>query len=337
MKCLSDLRFDNTYVHLPPGFHSAVKPAPLARPNLVGVSPRAAALLDLLPESLHSDEAVRRSPRYGGLCARTARVGRAPGGQLLIQKPPDAVGSMPKCALIVRPRTSHSHFMSIPFSRLPGRYERHYRRRIANPLFPGEVVERDDATLLEMQRRDHEELIAFLDELRGTVQRAVDLRPNEGSEVVLALKEDLDRLYETSAGLADEQTDNQAAIRQLLEVIMRNVERGAAGDPRALDELRQERAARTAHFGLLASPLVADILHPNSTIAAAELAPTLLSEDEPAVAAALQLFDLAQLAQLLADARQCLATCPAPPAGARGRLEQIAAQLARLRQSTAVN
>ena len=33
-------------------------------------------------------------------------------------------------------------------------------------------------------------------------ERAVELRPNEGSEVILELKEALDRLYETSAGLA---------------------------------------------------------------------------------------------------------------------------------------
>jgi hypothetical protein len=102
--------------------------------------------------------------------------------------------------------------MAIPFSQLPGRHERHYRRRLGNPLFPNTPLQPEDERLLEMQRLDHEELLGFLDELRATVQRAVELRPNEGSEVILEIKERLDRLYETSAGLAEDHTNNQAAI-----------------------------------------------------------------------------------------------------------------------------
>ena len=227
--------------------------------------------------------------------------------------------------------------MSIPFSQLPGRHERHYRRKIGNPLFADGPLQSDEAQLLEMQRLDHEELLVFLGELRQTVRRAVDLKPNVGSEVVLELKEQLDRLYEVSAGLADDHSGNQAAIKQLLEVIMRNVERGAAGDPQAMDELAQEKVARAARFELLATPLVADLLHPQSTIVAAELAPSLLSENEQGLAAALQLFDLEQLAQLFADADRCLAGCDAPPPDAYARLQQIGASLALLRQQTALN
>lgn len=227
--------------------------------------------------------------------------------------------------------------MSIPFSQLPGRHERHYRRKIGNPLFADGPLQTDETQLLEMQRLDHEELLAFIGELRQTVQRAIELKPNVGSEVVLELKEQLDRLYEVSAGLADDHSGNQAAIKQLLEVIMRNVERGAAGDPQAMDELVQEKVARAAHFELLATPLVADLLHPQSTIAAAELAPSLLSEHERGLAAALQLFDLEQLSQLYADANRCLSRCEEPPADAHERLRQIAASLALLKQQTALN
>jgi len=226
--------------------------------------------------------------------------------------------------------------MTIPFSQLPGRHERHYRRRLGNPLFPN-APQPEDETLLEMQRLDHEELLGFLDELRATVQRAVELRPNEGSEVILEIKERLDRLYEASAGLAEDHTNNQAAIAQLLEVIMRNVERGATGDPQALDELAQERAARQAHFALLASPLVADLLHPHSTIRAEELVPSLLSANEDDLAAALQLFDLDQLGQLYADARDCLGAIAGPPSQAGARLEQMADQLRRLGRQTPIN
>lgn len=226
--------------------------------------------------------------------------------------------------------------MTTAFSQRPGRHERQYRRKLGNPLFAAAVAA-DDETLLEMQRIDHEELLSFLAELRQTVQQAVELDPNVGSEVVLALKERLDRLYEQSAGLAEDHAGNQAAIRQLIEVIMRNVERGAVGDPQAIDELGQEKAARALHFELLREPLVADLLHPQSTIGAADLAPSLLSESEAAVGAALQLFDLAQLGELYADAEACLAACADPPPGAAGRLAQIASRLALLRQQTALN
>lgn len=227
--------------------------------------------------------------------------------------------------------------MAIPFSQMPGRHERHYRRKIDNPLFPGPTEVRDDEALLETQRLDHDELLTFLTELRKTVQRAVDLKPNEGSELILELKEHLDRLYEMSSGLADDHRGNQTAIRDLLDVIMKNVERGAGGDPQALDELAQEREARAAHFELLLHPLVADLLHPQSAIGAEELAPSLLSEREESLSAALQLFDLEQMSALFADAQGCVAACAEPPAQAQHRLRQIAAQLARLKQQAAFN
>jgi len=227
--------------------------------------------------------------------------------------------------------------MAISFSQRPGRHERHYLRRIGNPLFPDSPARPDDAALLEAQRLDHEELLAFLGDLRATVRRAAELQPNEVSEVILEIKEHLDRLYEMSAGLAEDHGHNQAALAQLLEVIMRNVERGAAGDPQALEELAQERLARAAHFALLASPLVADLLHPQSAIGAADLAPTLLSATEDELAPALQLFDLEQTIQLYSDARECLAAHAQAPAAARDRCAQIEARIAELRQHAVLN
>ena len=195
--------------------------------------------------------------------------------------------------------------MQIPFSELPGRHERHYRRRLDNPLFahPATLSEEE---LLEAQRLDHEELLAFIGELRQVVQRAVELKSNEESEVILKLKEDLERLYETSAGLADEQQDNQQAIRQLLAVIMRSITANAAGDSLAEQELDMEAQARSLHFDLLRTPLVADLLHPQSLIGPDQLAATLLSEPAEAVRAGLQLFDPAQREQLAAEAQALL-------------------------------
>jgi hypothetical protein len=227
--------------------------------------------------------------------------------------------------------------MSIPFSERPGRHERQFRRRLDNPLFGERATQCTDEALLEVQRLDHEELLAFITHVRGVVQQAVDLAPTEESDVILKLKEQLDRAYEQSAGLADDQASYQAALAELIEVVMRNVERGAAGDPQAVDELAQERAARSAHFALLRHPLVADLLHPDSTIGSGDLAPTLLSTDSEELTAALQLFDLEQLSELHAEASRCLQAVDQPPPEAGTRLEQIAAYLAATRQHVALN
>ena len=223
--------------------------------------------------------------------------------------------------------------MKVPFSERPGRHERHYRRRIDSPLFGERRLVADDESLLEHQRLDHEALVKFVSVLRATFQRAVELQPNEGSETVLELKEQLDRLYEEAAGLPEDHANNQSAINQLLEVIMRNVERGAAGDVQAQAELVQERDARALHQALLAYPLVADLLHPESPIASDDLAPTLLSSPEDELDAALALFDAEQLAELLAQGTRCIDGCsdPAITTVAAQRLEQVRDRLQQVR------
>lgn len=223
--------------------------------------------------------------------------------------------------------------MKVPFSERPGRHERHFRRRIESPLFGQRRLVGDDESLLEQQRLDHEALIKFVAALRATVQQAVELQPNEGSERVLQLKEQLDRLYEESAGLPEDHGNNQAAINQLLEVIMRNVERGAAGDSEAQAELVQEREARALHQALLSHPLVADLLHPETPVEAGDLAPTLLSASEAELDAALALFDADQLAEILVQGAQCIDACPEAKvkADAAVRLERVRQRLHQVR------
>jgi len=58
MKDLHELRFDNTYASLPDGFHARVRPTPLDGLHLASVSPGAAALLDLSPDSLRARPAL---------------------------------------------------------------------------------------------------------------------------------------------------------------------------------------------------------------------------------------------------------------------------------------
>ncbi len=72
--------------------------------------------------------------------------------------------------------------MSVPFSQLPGRHERHLRRRL-DPLFPRPVVPPVDEALREAQRLAHVELIAYEQDLRDAVAAAV--RPGPSSRVTV--------------------------------------------------------------------------------------------------------------------------------------------------------
>jgi hypothetical protein len=191
--------------------------------------------------------------------------------------------------------------MSIPFSELPGRHERHYKRRLDNPLFR-EPASLNDADLLDAQRQDHEELLAFITELRATVERALNLKSNEASDVILKLKEDLERLYETSAGLADEQGANQQALSQLLSAVMNTIRSNTTGDSLAEQEMAMEQQARQMHFELLQHALVADLLHPETLIAPDQLVPTLLSSPTEQVKAVMVVFDPEQLSMIAKEA-----------------------------------
>jgi len=191
--------------------------------------------------------------------------------------------------------------MSIPFSELPGRHERHYKRRLDNPLFR-EPASLNDADLLDAQRQDHEELLAFITELRATVERALNLKSNEESDVILKLKEDLERLYETSAGLADEQGANQQALSQLLNAVMNTIRSNTTGYSLAEQEMAMEQQARQMHFELLQHALVADLLHPETLIAPDQLVPTLLSSPTEQVKAVMVVFDPEQLSMIAKEA-----------------------------------
>jgi len=91
--------------------------------------------------------------------------------------------------------------MDLPFTTTPGRRERHLRRRHENPLFAWPPVAVDPQALLAAQKADHEEMEAFRDAFRALVQRAVDLPPNADSDIVLALRSDLDALKSRVADL----------------------------------------------------------------------------------------------------------------------------------------
>lgn len=220
--------------------------------------------------------------------------------------------------------------MTLIFSQHPGRIERHIRRKHNNALFPASERTITPEQLLEAQRLDHEELVEFIGGFRALVQKTVELKNNEEADVILDIKEQLDMAYEQASGLADDQSETKDAIKKLTQIIMHTISSNAAGDITALQELKQEQEARSAHYSLLQYPIVADLLHPESPITEIDLAPTLLSESSQGLQAALELFDDAQLQIICEDGTELLKrldTEGEAPEQAKQRLTEIGTRL----------
>ncbi len=188
----------------------------------------------------------------------------------------------------------------------PGAHERHLIRRHQNHLFGERATEVSSDSLQQMQKLDHDILQQFMTEFRQVVSKAVELKPNEDSEIILAVKDQLDKLYASSVSVADDQSKVKEAIQKLISVVMQSVRKGADQDPKALQELDQEDAAREANFAFLESILVADILDPDSPIENEDLLPTLLCAEKDDLALATQLFDLEQITFLLEQGKVLL-------------------------------
>ena len=190
------------------------------------------------------------------------------------------------------------------FSDRPGARERHLRRKYQNPLFaPADVAEMD---IVQARKQDADEVDQFMNHLRDLVQQALELDTNADAEVVLNLKEQLDKSYEQCAGLAGEQQEIKAMIKRLLASIMKAMWKGVGQDFQAQSKLENEEKARESHFSLLECPLVADLLRPDSPIAEHELVPVLLSESMDNLRMAMQIFVSEQQIMLVQQARELL-------------------------------
>ncbi|RMG59960.1 MAG: hypothetical protein D6717_00805 [Gammaproteobacteria bacterium] len=220
----------------------------------------------------------------------------------------------------------------LPFNARPGAHERHLRRALDNPLFPPQRRKATPQDVLREQRRDYEELMGFVQRFEDLVREAAELPANAEADVVLELKERLDRAYEEASGLGGDIAHIREALIKLIGVTMAAVRRAAGDDdPTALEKLDMEDQARALHFRLLEHPLIADLLRPDDLIPPEDLVPTLLSESEDAVAAAIAILEPEQLALIVRDAQELLARVEkrgeAVPEAARARLEQMRAAL----------
>ena len=197
------------------------------------------------------------------------------------------------------------------FSREPGAHERHLRRLHDNPLFAPERRRVSERDVLAARRRDQQQLEAFLERFQQTVRRAVELEANVQSDVILELKEELDRCHEEAAGLAGDQDRIKQAVVRLVGTIMQAVRKGAEHDAVALRKLDDEDRARALHYELLEEPLVADLLNPDSVIPETDLVPTLLGSEPAVLEKVLTLFTPEQITVMIRDARPLLEQTPA--------------------------
>lgn len=194
------------------------------------------------------------------------------------------------------------------FRKNPGCRERHLRRKLDNPLFaPAERTTTLEALDAE-QRRDDDELTAFLASVKALVARVSELSPDSDTGEVVALKSRADTYYEQCLGLPGDQRRVKAAlIRLITELTRLNMQ--TLQDTRSLVALQEEQVRRLAHFTRLEFPLTGDICRQQSPLAEHDLVPTLLSEPADALTAALGLFDAARIADIRDEARTLISRC----------------------------
>ena len=216
------------------------------------------------------------------------------------------------------------------FNDHPGCHERHLRRRYRNPLFPPAArnVTRHDVE--QARRQDARERSAFDAAFTSLLKEAAGLPPHVDTEVILDLKQRLDPLLDQCSGLGGDTSRERRALLRLYDVFHRTLLAAAGNDPVATRELAEEAEARAAHTELLAYPIVADLLRPDSPIERDELVPALLSAPEPELRAALNLFDPEQRDAIDARARSLVAQLDADD----NESLELAARLAILRSRT---
>jgi len=153
--------------------------------------------------------------------------------------------------------------MSLLFSKQPGCQESHLKRLYHNSLLQPETPVTQEMVNAAHQQ-DLDELASFKEAFVGLVNQAVELKPNTDSDIILKLKEDLDKLYEQCAGLTGNTGDYKKGLQKLTKVVMQAIWAGAGDDTTAQAELSQEEAARAQHYELLENPLVSHLLRPDS-------------------------------------------------------------------------
>ena len=221
------------------------------------------------------------------------------------------------------------------FSTNPGVRERHLRRKYQNPLFAEDEISEVD--IIQARKQDAEEVDEFMNHFRDLVQQALELDANTDADVVLKLKELLDKSYEQCSGLAGDQGEIKTMIKRLLASIMQAMWKGVGQDFQAQSKLENEEKARESHFAMLEYPLVAVLLRPDSPIVADDLVRVLLSESADNLRMAMQIFVPEQQIMLVQQARELLAKIELDDeskSGAEQRLAEMEVQVTVVSQAS---
>lgn len=196
--------------------------------------------------------------------------------------------------------------MTVHFSEHPGCWERHLQRQYKNPLFGHLEYELTQADVDDAQRRDEKERQSFQSDLQHLLEEVANLQAQVEAEVVLKLKDRIDALYEQCAGLGGDFSQAKKGLRHLNDLIMQAILSSGIDDPEMLERLEHEKTARLIHFSLLEYPFIAHLLHPNSPIGETEIVPSLLTEDDASLRAAMSLFETKQQQVLCEEGRNLL-------------------------------
>jgi hypothetical protein len=195
--------------------------------------------------------------------------------------------------------------MHLIFSTQPGPRERQLQRRHNNPLFAASTPV-TQAQIAQAQQQDKQAAQDFMVQFRELVQRVVALDKNIESDAILLIKAQLEQQFAVCVGMHGDSTALQAAIRKLLSTIGSTLRNASQSDPHALEKLKSDEEHTALHLQLCQHAVVSDILNPDEVIAASELVPSLLSESEEALQAALALFPPERVQALVEEGKALL-------------------------------
>jgi hypothetical protein len=189
----------------------------------------------------------------------------------------------------------------------PGPRERQLKRKSENPLFSAaETIRQADVDQARLE--DRREMEEFLLEFRNLVEQAASLDGRAEADDILRIKAQLEQFYPRACGQAGDNSTFISALDKLIATITQTLLSAAGNDEEAISRIREDQESSDLHLKISQYPLVSDLLSEQDIIPEAELAATLLGEDETSVSAALLIFSPEQLMGIIEESTQLLAT-----------------------------
>lgn len=183
------------------------------------------------------------------------------------------------------------------FSTQAGPRERQLQRRHNNPLFAGDGPVTPQQ-IENARQQDQKAAQAFMQQFRELVQRVVSLEKQSDSDALLEIKAKLEQQFAICTGMQGDNSAVLAAIKRLISTIASTLRNAAQNEHEAQEKLRLDEEHTALHLDLCSHAIVSDLLNPDEVIAEDELVPSLLSESEAGLAAALALFPPERVAEM---------------------------------------